>query len=176
VRKRAALIVAGTAAMLAAAATPSGHEAAVGRAIFELCPQVLDGALRLDDPAALAAIGYRATAPRQTESGPDPRAEYGEGPSKIVISGGKKADHGTCGVWFGGPDNKPLFKAMRKKAQSSGFEGGGRPAQLGDGIDIYSFRQSGSSRRSIIFIAGPAGDGIGAYPTTTAIMMDGKGE
>ena len=173
-RKRAALIVAGTAAMLAAAAPPSGHEAAVSRAIFELCPQVLDGALRLDDPAALTAIGYRATAPRQTESGPDPRAELGEGPSKIVISGGKKADRGTCGVWFGGPDNKPLFKAMRRKAQSSGFEGSGRPAKLGDGTDIYMFRLGGGSARSIIFMAGSAGDGIGDYPTTTAIMMDSK--
>jgi hypothetical protein len=166
----------GAAATLAAAAPPPEHETAVGRAIFELCPRVLDGALRLDDPAALAAIGYRATAPRPTDSGPDPRAEYGNGPSTIVISGGKKADHGTCGVWFGGPDNKPLFKAIRKKAQSSGFEGSGKPARLGDGTDIYSFQRGGSGRRSLVFIAGAAGDGIGPYPTTTAIMMDSKGE
>jgi hypothetical protein len=173
---RAVPILAGAAAMLVAAAPVPDHEAAVGRALFELCPQVLDGTLRLDDPAALAAIGYRATPPRQTDSGPDPRAETGAGPTAIVISGGKKADHSTCGVWFGGPDNKPLFKAMRKKAQSSGFEGDGKPAQLGDGTDIYYFRLGGSGGRSLLFMAGPAGDGIGPYPTTTAIMMDSKGE
>ncbi|HYE29780.1 MAG TPA: hypothetical protein VEA61_16295 [Allosphingosinicella sp.] len=172
---KAALALAG-AAMLAAAAPAPDHQAEVARAIFALCPKVLDGSLVLDDGAALAAIGYGATPPRQTPSGPIPRATSGAGPGMIVLSGRKEADEGSCGVWFGGPDNKRVFKAMRKMARQSGFQGSGRPAQLGDGTDIYSFRSAGSPRRTLVFIAGAAGDGIGSEPTTTAIMMDSKGE
>jgi hypothetical protein len=168
----AALILAGAAAMLAAPA--ADHEAEVGRTIFELCPSVIDGSLALDDQAALASIGYTATPPRETPGGPVPRATRGTGAETIVLSGHKKPDGGICSVWFGGPDNKRLFKAMRKRAQRSGFAGSGKPAQLGDGVDIYSFRAS--DRRSVVFIAGPAGDGIGPYPTTTAILMDTKPE
>lgn len=171
----ASLILAG-AAMLAAAAPASDREADVGRAIFELCPKVLDGTLLLDDEASLAAIGYRSTPPRQTPSGAIPRATHGAGPAMIVMSGRKDADGGTCGVWFGGPDNKPLFKAIRKKARQSGFQGGDRPAKLGDGTDIYGLRAIGSPRRTLVFIAGAAGDGIGSEPTTTAMLMDSKGE
>ncbi|HEU0098255.1 MAG TPA: hypothetical protein VFQ67_05700 [Allosphingosinicella sp.] len=169
----AALILA-AAAMLAAPAPASGHEAEVGHAVFDLCPRVLDGSLAVDDPTALRGIGFEATAPRQTPSGPIPRATRGSGPETIVLSGRKKEDGGTCSVWFGGADNEALFKALRKRARKSGFAGTGKPLQLGDGTDIYSFRAS--ARRSLIFIAGAAGDGIGPYPTTTAVMMDTKGE
>ena len=170
----AALILAGAAAMLAAPAPASDHEAEVGRAIFELCPQVLDGSLAIDNQAALASIGYGATPPRRTPGGEIPRATRGSGAETIVLSGHVEADGGTCSVWFGGADNKRLFKAVRKRAQRSGFSGGGKPAQLGDGSDIYTFRVG--ERRSLIFIAGAAGDGIGPYPTTTAVMMDFKAE
>ncbi|HEX8481730.1 MAG TPA: hypothetical protein VF650_07505 [Allosphingosinicella sp.] len=169
----AALILAG-AAMLAAPAPASGHEAEVERAIFEICPKVLNGSFSVDDQAALASIGYKATAPRETPGGAIPRATRGAGAETIVLSGHKQADSGACSVWFGGADNKRLFKAMRRKAQKSGFAGNGKPARLGDGTDIYSFRAS--ARRSVVFIAGAAGDGIGPYPTTTAVMMDTKGE
>jgi hypothetical protein len=74
---------------------------------------------------------------------------------------------------FGGADNKPLFKAMRKRAKSAGFEGSGKPAQLGDGTDIYGFKL-GTGPRTVVFIAGAAGDTIGPVPTTTAILMDSK--
>jgi len=168
----AVLILAGAAAMLAAPAPAPDYQAEVERAIFEHCPRVLDGALAIDDQTALAAIGYAATPPRETPGGLVPRATRGTGQNTLVLSGHKKADGGTCSVWFGGQDNKSLFKAIRKKAPKSGFSGSGRPAQLGDGTDIYSFRAS--ARRSLIFIAGAAGDGIGPYPTTTAVVMDTK--
>ncbi|MEA3053014.1 MAG: hypothetical protein QOG72_1917 [Sphingomonadales bacterium] len=173
-----ALILAGAAAALAAAAPAAapGHEAEVGRAIFDLCPKVLDGSLRLDDPAALAAIGYGATPPRQTPSGPIPRATRGAGAEMVVLSGQMETDGGGCATWFGGPDNKRLFKAMRKRALKSAFQGSGRPAKLGDGTDIYSYRAVGMPRRTLVFIAGAAGDGVGGGPTTTAVMMDTKSE
>jgi hypothetical protein len=170
-----ASILAG-AAMLAAAAPAPDHEAEVARAIFDLCPKVLDGTFKVDDAAALAAIGYSATPPRQTDSGAIPRATHGTGADAIVLSGRMEADGGTCGIWFGGADNKRLFKAMRKKAKQSGFQGGDRPLKLGDGTDLYAFRSGENARRSLTFIAGAAGDGIGPVPTTTAVMMDTKGE
>jgi hypothetical protein len=167
-----ALILAGAAAMLAAPAPASDYQAEVERAIFETCPKVLDGALVLDDSTTLAAIGYTATQPRETPGGSVPRATRGTGENTIVLSGRKQADGGACSVWFGGSNNKSLFKAIRKQAQKSGFSGSGKPASLGDGTDIYSFRAS--ARRSLVFIAGAAGDGIGPYPTTTAVLMDTK--
>jgi hypothetical protein len=169
----AGLILAG-AAMVAAPASAPDHEAEVGRAIFELCPKVLAGSLEIDDQATLASIGYKATPGRQTPGGEVPRASRGVGGETIVLSGHKEPGRGICSVWFGGPDNKRLFKAMRKRAQRSGFAGSGKPAQLGDGTDIYSFRASAG--RSVVFIAGAAGDSIGPYPTTTAVVMDSKGE
>ena len=172
----AALILAGAAAMLAAPAPAPNYEAEIGRAIFELCPKVVDGTLALDDPTSLAAIGYGATAPRQVKDGTNPRATRGSGAEAIVISGRRKADGGSCGVWFGGQNSKRLFKAIRKKAEKSGFGGSGTPARLGDGTEIYSYRARGSERRSLIFISGAAGDGIGPYPTTSVMMMDTKGE
>ena len=162
--------------MLVAAAPAPDHSAEVGRAIFELCPKVLDGLLRLDDAAALAAIGYKPTPPRQTPGGAIPRATRGTGAETIVISGHRQPDGGSCSTWFGGADNKRLFKAMRKRGSQSGFQGSGKPLQLGDGTDIYSYRAAAKANRSLVFIAGAAGDGIGPFPTTTAIVMDTKGE
>lgn len=164
------------AAMLVAAAPAPDHAAEVDRAIFELCPKVLDGTLHLDDSGALAAIGYQATPPRQTPGGAIPRATRGSGAETIVISGHRQADGGSCSTWFGGADNKRLFKGMRKKATRSGFQGSGKPLQLGDGTDLYSYRASAKANRSLVFIAGAAGDGIGPFPTTTAILMDTKSE
>lgn len=168
----ASALILGAAAMLAAPAPAPDYQAEVERAIFELCPKVLDGALAIEDPATLAVIGYDSTAPRETPGGSVPRATRGTAENAIVLSGRKQADGGACSVWFGGSDNKGLFKAIRKKALKSGFSGSGKPARLGDGTDIYSFRAG--ARRSLVFIAGAAGDGIGPYPTTTAVLMDTK--
>jgi hypothetical protein len=177
--KRILVVGAATCAASAVAAppAPADHGAEVERALFELCPKVLEGSLSLDDNAAVAALGYEPTAPRIVPAGPTPRARHGSGPTAIVISGAADAaGRGTCGVWFGGPDNDAVATRLRLAVHKAGFQGGDRPMKLGDGTDIYNYRSKDRPARSVVFIAGPAGDGIGYPPETTAVMMDTKAE
>jgi hypothetical protein len=170
-RHRAPLMLAVAAAMLVAAGPPA-RQADIDRIVFELCPQILDGSLSLDDPARAAAIGFTPTPPRQTPGGPIPRAKSGSGTATIILSGHKVERGPICSVWFGGPDNGRLLKGVRKKARSVGFSGG-KPVSLGDGTPIQALRR-GSLLLTVI--EGNAGGELDFDPATTLILMPSRGD
>ncbi|HEX8364549.1 MAG TPA: hypothetical protein VF603_04605 [Allosphingosinicella sp.] len=157
-------------ALALAAAPAPDHQSDVERAVFELCPQAIAGSLSLDDPAQLAAAGYAPAAARQTPAGPMPRAVRGEGTARIEISASRGGESPICGVWFGGPDNRALLRAVRARARSSGYRGGD-PVRLGDGTPIQLLRGSGERPLSLTIIEGNAGGGLEFEPVTTIITM-----
>ena len=102
---------------LAPHAAVTAQERELHRAVFELCPLVVEGRLRLDDRRALAAVGYR----RAKRWGKALRAERGLGTDRVqLISSPGKAP--TCMVMVGGPNNDRLFEAAAKAAEERGFK------------------------------------------------------
>lgn len=162
------------AAPLAAAAAPAEAPGEAERALFDHCPKLLAGTLSLEDAAAAAAIGYTATAPRKTPGGEIPRAVAGEGTARIVLAA-RAGDKANCGIWFGGPDNDPVFRRLRIAARSAGFKGSDAPLRLGDGTFIWSYKRK-RDRMTLVFLAGDAGGELGFAPATTAVMMPETGE
>jgi hypothetical protein len=157
-------------ALALAAAPAAEHRSEVERAVFELCPQAIAGTLSLEDPAQVAAAGYAPAAARQTPAGPMPRVVRGEGVERIELSASRSGASPICGVWFGGPDNRGLLRAVRARARSSGYRGGD-PVRLGDGTPIQMLRGSGERPLSLTIIEGNAGGGLDFEPVTTVITM-----
>jgi hypothetical protein len=157
-------------ALALAAASVDDHRAEVERAVFELCPRAMDGSLSLADAGQVAAIGFAPTEPRQTQSGPIPRAVRGSGTAQIVISAPSDERPRLCSVWFGGPDNAQLFRAVRRRARSEGWRGGSA-GRLGDGTPIHQYRLGGSPPRTLVIFEADAGGELDFEPATTVIMM-----
>jgi hypothetical protein len=170
---RYAAILRVAAAVLAAAAVPAAaqdRKDELRQLVFEVCPKVLDGTVSLTDTAQLASLGFKATDPRETESGKLPRAEKGTDTGKIVLSSGP----GTCSVWFGGPGNSDLAGSLVEEARKAGFEGG-RPFRLGDSTPLFSFKGKVEPKRSLIIFLADAGGELNFKPATTVVMMNDKG-
>jgi len=137
--------------------------------VFGLCPRVYSGDLKLTDQAAVTALGFTPTAPREVPDGAIPRVEKGQGPTKIVVAG----QSGSCSIWFGGPDNTRLLRHFERKSRSNGYKGG-RAGRLGDGTMLSKFVRSDAP--SIIVIEADAGGEFGSSPATTIIFMPEKGD
>ena len=155
---------------LAAAPAPSAHQRDVEQAIFELCPRAMAGSLALDDPAQVAAAGYEPAPPRDTPGGPMAQIGRGTGTERILVSVRREDDEATCAVWFGGPRNRLLLRAVRRRARTAGYRGGG-PLRLGDGTPIQMLRQTGGERHSLTIIEANAGGDLEFVPVTTVIVM-----
>lgn len=138
--------------------------------MFELCPRAIDGSLPLDDAALLASIGFTAASPRQTPTGPNPRAIRGSGASMIVISARPPERAGTCSVWFGGPNNKALRASIRARAEAAGYRHQESDPIAGGGF-MHIFALAGAPPRSLAIIEGDAGGQFGAGEATTVFMM-----
>jgi hypothetical protein len=163
------LIVTLAAALAGAQAATPDHRAEIKRAVFDLCPRVYTGEVSLADTAQVAAIGYKATASRDTPKGKVPRAELGEGAAKIVIAGHAGAD-ASCSIWFGGPDNKEQLGHVLTDASASDFQVG-PPMSLGDGTLILKVARKKGAYTTMVVIGADAGGEFGAAPATTIILM-----
>lgn len=156
---------------LAAAPAPSAHQRDVEQAIFDICPRAMSGALSFDDAAQVAAAGYRATTPRSTPSGPMPQIERGAGTGRILVSA-RRDGGATCGVWFGGPENRQVLRALRRRVRAAGYRGS--RVNLGDGTPIQILRQQSGDRRVLTIIEGNAGGDLDFAPATTVVLIDPK--
>ncbi|MGH6614656.1 hypothetical protein [Sphingomonas sp.] len=165
------ILIAALASTLVAAqdAPPPDRAVDVKRAVFDLCPKILAGNVSLDDPTQLAAIGYKGTPPRDTPGGRIPRAETGEGATKIVIAG-HGGNNPSCGVWFGGPDNRERVGEMLTEAGKLGY-GVSPPASLGDGTMILKVSRK-SPASSFAVIMADAGGEFGGHPATTITYLN----
>lgn len=150
------------------AAAPTDRAADIKRAVFDLCPKILAGMVSLDDPAQLTAIGYKGTPPRTTPGGKIPRAEMGEGATKIVIAG-HGGDKPSCGVWFGGPDNGARAGEMLTEAGKLGFNVS-PPMSLGDGTKILKAARKSPASEFAVILADAGGE-FGDGPATTIAYL-----
>lgn len=157
-------------ALAIAAAPAPERQRDVEQAIYELCPRALAGTLALDDAAQVSAAGYEAAPPRDTPGGPMAQIGRGSGTERILISARREGEAGTCAVWFGGPDNREMLRAVRRRARTEGYRGGD-PVRLGDGTPIQILRQAGDARRSLTIIEGNAGGDLEFAPVSTVITM-----
>jgi len=158
-------------AWTAPAAAADQRDKSVLSLVFDLCPKVLADDEALRDPALLAAIGFTSTAPRETPTFKEPRAEKGSGSDRIVLAGG--GSHG-CSIWLGGSDTDRLTLAVMQRAQATGYRGG-RVFRTGGGIDVAVLLDSANPGRSLSIIGGDGGGEIGIKPAVTIVMMDKKG-
>lgn len=149
-------------------ATPD-HRADIKHAVFDICPKVFAGEVSLADPAQVTAIGYKATAPRDTPGGKVPRVEMGEGATKIVIAG-HAGEKPSCSIWFGGPDNKEQLGYVFTDASATGFHVG-PPMSLGDGTLIFKVARQKGPYTSMAVIGADAGGEFGGGPATTIVLM-----
>ncbi|MDF7777558.1 hypothetical protein P1X14_20045 [Sphingomonas sp. AOB5] len=167
------LIAALATALAGAQAAVPDHRADIKHAVFDLCPKVFTGEISLTDPTQVAAIGYKATPPRETPGGKIPRAETGEGATKIVIAGQAGADP-SCSIWFGGPDNKAQLGYVLTEASATGYQVGS-PASLGDGTMLLQITRRKAvpapAHKTMVVIGADAGGEFGADPATTIILM-----
>lgn len=150
------------------AASPD-HRAEIKRAVFELCPKVFTGGVSLTDPAEVAAIGYKATEPRNTPGGKVPRAEMGGGAAKIVIAG-QAGTAPSCGIWFGGADSNEQLGYMLTDAGKAGFQVSS-PMSLGDGTMMFNVRRKKGPYTTMAVIVADAGGEFGSNPAVTIILM-----
>ena len=163
------LIAAVATALAGAQAATPDHRAEIKRAVYDLCPKIFAGEVSLTDPAQVAAIGYKSTEPRDTPGGKIPRAEMGEGASKIVISGQSGAD-ASCGIWFGGPDSQEQIGYMLGDAGKAGFHVGS-PMALGDGTMMFNVARRKGPYKTMAVIVGDAGGEFGSEPAATVILL-----
>jgi hypothetical protein len=157
-------------ALAAAAAPASAHQQAVEQAIYDICPRAIAGTLAFEDAAQVAAAGYQPAPARDTPSGAMPQIGRGEGTERILISARRQDGSATCAVWFGGPENRALLRAVRARARSAGYRGGS-PVRLGDNTPIQLLRQRRGGRLSMTIIEGNAGGDLTFEPVTTVITM-----
>jgi hypothetical protein len=163
------LLAAFTTALAGAQAATPDYRVDVKRAVFDICPKIFAGEVSLTDPAQVTAIGYKATGPRETPGGKIPRAEIGEGATKVVIAGQAGADP-TCSIWFGGPDNNKQLGYVLTDAGASGFQVG-KPMSLGDGTLMFKVWRKQGAYTSMAVIAADAGGEFGGRPATTIVLM-----
>ncbi len=163
------LIAAFATALAGAQAAPPDHRAEIKRAVFDLCPKIFAGEVSLTDPAQVAAIGYKATGPRDTPGGKIPRAEMGEGAAKIVIAGQAGKDP-SCGIWFGGADSNEQLGYVLTDAGKAGFTVSS-PMSLGDGTRMFNVRRKKGPYTTMAVIVADAGGEFGSNPAATIILM-----
>lgn len=163
------LLAAFASALAGAQATTPGHRADIKRAVYDLCPKVFAGEVLLTDPAQVTAIGYKATAPRNTPAGKVPRAEMGEGATKIFIAGQGGADP-SCSIWFGGPNTGDQLGFMLTDAGTAGFHVGD-PMSLGDGTMIIKAARKKGTYTTMAVIVADAGGEFGSSPAATVVLM-----
>ena len=163
------LTVALAAALADAQAVVPDHQADIKRAVFDICPRIYTGAVSLTDPAQVLGIGYKATGPRITPGGKIPRAEMGEGATKIVVAGQAGADP-SCSIWFGGPDSNKQVGYMLTAAGKAGFAISS-PMQLGDGTLMLKASRKAGPYTSMAVIVGDAGGEFGSTPAATVILL-----
>lgn len=163
------MLILSLAVAITAAPAPE-HQSHVEQAIFELCPRALAGTLSLDDAAQVSAAGYEAAPARATPGGPMDQIGRGSGTERILISARREGGTGTCAVWFGGPDNREMLRAVRRRARTEGYRGRD-PMRLGDGTPIQILQQAGGAQRALTIIEGNAGGDLEFAPVTTVITM-----
>jgi hypothetical protein len=157
-----------TALASAQTATPE-HRAEIKRAVYDLCPRIFAGEVLLTDPAQVATIGYKPTEPRDTPGGKVPRAEMGEGASKIVIAGHGGVDP-SCAIWFGGPDSHEQIGYMLTDAGKAGFHVGS-PMRTGDRTMVFNVARKNGQYKSMAVFVGDAGGEFGSEPAATVVLL-----
>ena len=116
--------------------------AAINQAVFEICPKVLSGSLKVSNAADMQGFGYT----------PEPRDEEGDWVSQTVgeyaIKIGAKVGKPSCMVRFETQDSAAAYEVLLKQWLSRGYvfpDGRRKPAEPQFVMDTLANKKDNSS-------------------------------
>lgn len=113
--------------LLLAALVPQDRAETVEQLLFETCPKVIAGEVRLDDEKHLGALGFSPVTIGLDWVG----GKRGEDQQALRIAFKRLEDKRACDVAFGGPDNEVVFGRIVAAAKTRGWESRSGAAELG---------------------------------------------
>lgn len=113
--------------LLLAALVPQDRADTVEQLLFETCPKVIAGEVRLDDEKHLGALGFSPVKIGLDWVG----GMRGKDQQALRLAFKRFEDKRACDVAFGGPDNAAVFDRIVAAAKKRGWESKAGAEELG---------------------------------------------